>query len=472
MFIGRANEISKLNELYASNKFECVIIYGRRRVGKTTLIEEFCKGKKSIYFVGIESTIQNNLENLSKSIFSLTTPNLSQYPYFDRFDKALDYIYEKFSGEQIILILDEYPYLASSDKSVYSILQNYIDHKFKNSQLFLILCGSSMNFMENQVLGYKSPLYGRGTAQFKIKPFDYFDSSKFYNSFSHEDNAIIYGITGGIPQYLELFDDKKSLKENIINNVLDKTAYLFEEPGNLLKQELREPHIYNGIIRAIAKGASKLNEIATSAGLETSVCSVYIKSLIALNIVKKENPVIDGKIRKSIYRIEDNLYNFWYRFISENISSIVIGNTKTLYDNAIAPYISDYMGNIFEKMCREYLMRLNYSNLLPFPFLSLGRWWGTDPKNKRQIEIDIVAVSKSEKKAIFAECKYKNELVGMKVLEYLVEKSETIGYRFLNKYYYLFSKSGFTKTLKLYALENTKVKLINLDMLYNLELSH
>ena len=220
MFIGRANEISKLNELYASNKFECVIIYGRRRVGKTTLIEEFCKGKNSIYFVGIESTIQNNLENLSKSIFSLITPNLSQYPYFDRFDKALDYIYEKFSGEQIILILDEYPYLASSDKSVYSILQNYIDHKFKNSQLFLILCGSSMNFMENQVLGYKSPLYGRGTAQFKIKPFDYFDSSKFYNSFSHEDNAIIYGITGGIPQYLELFDDKKSLKENIINNVV------------------------------------------------------------------------------------------------------------------------------------------------------------------------------------------------------------------------------------------------------------
>ena len=184
MFVGRDNELKKLNKMYDSEKFECVVMYGRRRVGKTTLINEFCKKKKSIYFVGIESTIQNNLDNLSKSILELTMPNVRTGPSFDKFYKALDYLSDYIGDERLVLVIDEYPYLATSDKSVSSVLQAYIDHKFKSSKLFLILCGSSMSFMENQVLGYQSPLYGRRTAQFKIKPFDYYDSSCFYKEFS------------------------------------------------------------------------------------------------------------------------------------------------------------------------------------------------------------------------------------------------------------------------------------------------
>lgn len=466
MFIGRENELSKLEKLYKSSKFEFVIVYGRRRVGKTTLINEFCKQKKAIYFISIESTIQNNLNNLSKSIFTLTMPGLKSAPGFSSFEKALDYLYEFIKNQRVILVIDEYPYLARADKSVSSILQAYIDHKFKSSRLFLILCGSSMSFMENQVLGYKSPLYGRRTAQFKIRPFDYFDTSEFHDNFNSYEKSIIYGITGGIPQYLEFIDPKKSIRQNIIDNFFDDTGYMFEEPGNLIKQELREPQTYNAIITSIAMGASRLNEISTSSGLETSVCSVYLKSLMNLGLVKKENPVTESKTRKSIYLLEDNMFCFWYRFVLSNISGIIAGNKETIYDEIVGPRLNDYMGKVFEQMCIQHLLRRNKAGKLPFNFLKIGRWWGNNPWKKCQAEIDIVAISDFNKKALFAECKFKNEKTDIEALEKLQHNSELIkGYD--EKYFFLFSKSGFSETLiKLTKTQN--IELVDLDMLFNL----
>lgn len=444
MFIGRKNELEILDNLYKSDRFECPVIYGRRRVGKTTLINEFCKGKKAIYFAAIESTMQNNLENLSKNIFEVTMPNFDVMPAFDKLDKLLDYLYDVSKNERIIFVIDEYPYLASTDRSVSSVLQNYIDHKFKDSKLFLILCGSSMSFMENQVLGYKSPLYGRRTAQFKIKPFDYYTSAQFCPRYSNEDKAILYGITGGIPHYLARIDPKKSIKVNIVENFFNPTGYFFEEPANLLKQELREPQIYNAIIEAIAKGASKLNEIATAVGLLTSLCSTYIKSLILLGIVEKEKPILEDNSKKTIYKITDNMFRFWYRFIPNNMTAIVSGNGENVYEKVVLPHMSDYMGNVFEQISIQYLIRNNNANQLPFMFFNIGRWWGNNPSKKIQAEIDIIAIAVEEKKILFGECKYKNEPVDTDVIDKLLENSELIkGYR--EKYYFIFSKSGFSK---------------------------
>lgn len=463
MFIGRKQELEKLNMMYDSRRFEFAVIYGRRRVGKTTLIKEFCKGKKAIYFVAREANDIINIENFSSDVFAVTSKESEGNVYFPNWEKAFEYIYKTSCDERIILVIDEYPYLAQSNRSISSIIQAHIDMRLKDSKLFLILCGSSMSFMEYQVLGYKSPLYGRRTAQFKIKPFTYYESAQMLKGFSAEDQAVLYGITGGIPEYLSRIRVNLSVKENIKDLFLSESGRLFEEPVNLLKQELREPATYNGIIAAIANGASKLNEIATKNGLESNKCAKYISSLIALGIVKKEKPLTEDESRKSIYLLNDMMFRFWYRFIPGNMSSIASGLSDYVYDKAVAPHLSNYMGQIFEQMCIQYLIRENAAMALPFIFGRIGRWWGNNPEKKRQEEIDILAVD--DENAIFGECKWKNEPTDIGVLNELVEKSMLFK-QYKYKHYMIFSKSGFTAELKESAAAMENVELIDLKKLY------
>ena len=449
--------------MYGSEQFEFAVIYGRRRAGKTTLIKEFCKGKKAIYFVAHESNDIINIENFSSDVFAVTSEESRGNVFFPNWERAFDYIYNIAVNERIILVIDEYPYLAQSNRSISSILQAHIDIKLKDSKLFLILCGSSMSFMEYQVLGYKSPLYGRRTAQFKIKPFTYYESATLLKGFSIEEQSILYGVTGGVPEYLSRIRLNKSLKENIEDLFLTESGHLFEEPVNLLKQELREPATYNGIIAAIANGASRLNEIATKNGLESNKCSKYITALMALGIVKKEKPLTDDEGRKSIYMLEDQMFRFWYRFIPGNLSSIATGLSDIVYEKAIAPQLSNYMGQIFEQMSTQYLMRENAQLSLPFVFGRIGRWWGTNPHKKRQEEIDILALD--EENALFGECKWRNEPLGDGILQELIEKSELFK-QYEHKYYVLFSKSGFTGELLNRAKSMEHVLLVDLKKMF------
>ena len=405
MFIGRNSELQQLNTLYKQDKFQCVIIWGRRRVGKTTLINEFCKDKTAIYFTGIESTAKDNLENFSKSIAAINGSN-DNAPVFKDFRSALININELAQKKKIILIIDEYPYLARSYKPISSVLQELIDNTLKaNPNLFIILCGSSMSFMEKQVLGYQSPLYGRRTAQFHIKPFNFYEVASYYKNFSPEDIAAVYGITGGIPLYMSFINDRLSLKENIINNFLTPSGYMYEEPNNLLNQELREPAIYNAIIRAVATGSSKISEIASKVGIDNAKASNYIDKLIELGIIEKETPAGAPKnSRKTIYGIKDGMFRFWYKFIPQNNVLIQRGKAETAWQN-IEPQFSDYMGKVFENICADYLWE-NYESL-PVSYQQIGRWWGANPKLKREEEIDIVAYA--DNKAILCECKWRNE---------------------------------------------------------------
>jgi AAA+ ATPase superfamily predicted ATPase len=447
MFIGRNNEMEKLKEMYAGTKFECAVVYGRRRVGKTSLIHEFVKNKKAVYFLALETSERVNLENFSKSVqagMALKTP-----PRFASFTDSLEMLGDLSADERIILVIDEYPYLANSVKGMGSILQAQIDMLLKNTKLFLILCGSSMSFMENQVLGYESPLYGRRTAQFKISPLTFYESEGFHSNFDPLDKAVIYGITGGIPHYLAQINEAKTLKENIIASFFNPNSYLSEEPSNLLKQELREPQMYNSIITAIATGSSRLNEIATKTGLETAVCSKYLKSLMSLGIVKKERPILDANSKKTIYRLADSMFRFWYRFVPQNIS-LIQSRAGTKVFESIAAQIPAFMGEVFEEICMQYLWKENLAERLPFFFRDAGRWWGTNPFKKCEQEIDIFAFD--DNNAIFCECKWTNEPVGVSVLNSLTEKSQMFDYR--EKYFFLFSKSGFTSDCKKLASRN------------------
>lgn len=440
MFIGREREVAALDRLYESNKFEFAVIYGRRRVGKTALINHFIDNKEAIYFMGVESNEKQNLENFSKSIIEYSS-GIEAETSFLSFQAALEYVFKLAEKKRLILAIDEYPYVARSSKSLASTLQLLIDKYKDTSQLMLILCGSSMSYMEDEVLAYKSPLYGRRTAQMKIFPFSFDEACRYLKNYSDEDKALAYGIVGGTPQYLLQMDDRLSIEDNIKNTYLNPISFLYEEPTNLLKQEVREPAIYMAIITAIAVGASRMSDISNKVGEDSNICANYLKSLINLGIVKKETPYGEKTSRKSIYSIEDNMFRFWYRFVPNNNSVIMRGAADIVY-RRIEPQLSEYMGAVFEEICKQYLWNLLLNGNSPVEFSELGRWWGNDPIEKKQTEIDIMG-EQDKKTALFGECKWTNEKVDLGVLETLIKRSNLFSY--VNVHLYLFSKSGFTK---------------------------
>ena len=452
MFIGRKTELKQLNEQYNSSRFEFAVIYGRRRIGKTSLIQEFIKDKKALFFTGLETTQKQNLINLSQVILQSSLDDIT----FNSFQAALENVFEKAKKERIIFVIDEYPYLANTYPAISSILQLLIDKNKEDSKLFLILCGSSLSFMEEQVLGYQSPLYGRRTSQYKIKPFSFFETCDYFNSFSYEEKAFIYGLTSGIPLYISLFRENKSLKQNIIDIFLSSKGYLFEEPANLIKQECRDPSTYNSIIQAIATGATKLSEISNQVGIETGLCTTYIKKLISLGIIIKDYPIYKPSKKQTIYLLEDHMFQFWYKFILPNISLINIGMGEKVYEK-IEPHFYEFMGYIFEDICKQYLWLLNIREELPLFFLKLGRWWGNDPRIKAEAEIDILAYN-DENQILLGECKWRNEEIDKKVLEKAIFRSEL--FSFPNKFIYLFSKTGFTSYCLEYAKTNPSIHLV------------
>lgn len=441
MFVGREKELCDLNKRYQSDQFEFAVIYGRRRVGKTTLINEFVKDKESILYSATETNSRKNLMDLSKSIYALSSDYESSSGVFLDFQTALEAVFQMAKKRRIIFVIDEYPYLASCAEGIASIFQILIDRFHQESKLFLILCGSSMSFMENQVMGYKSPLYGRRTCQYKIKPFDFFEVKKYYQNVNSEDLAVLYGITGGIPLYLSMLDGNLTIEENIKNNFLTTSAYLFEEPLNLIKQECRDASQYNTIIGAIAQGASRLSEICCKTGIDTALVSSYLNKLSGLGIVKKEIPFGLSNSRKSLYVIEDFMFRFWYRFVQDNISAINRGMQDQVYQR-IAPHLSDYMGGVFEEICKQYLWKLSLEGKSAVNFMDIGRWWGTNPETRQQIEIDIMGTEDKDT-ALFGECKWRNEKTDLQVLEKLIASSDLFPQK--QKLFYLFSKSEFTR---------------------------
>jgi len=465
MFVGRKREIASLEKQYQKESFQFAVIYGRRRVGKTTLINEFCRGKKSIYFVSLESTAKENLGILSFQILTALAPDAPRNPFSSYFD-AFEYVFNYAKKERVIFAIDEYPYLAESDRAVSSILQAAIDKSQNDSKLFLILCGSSMSFMENQVLGYKSPLYGRRTSQYKILPFEYFECANMLSGFNTTDKITLYGITGGVPDYVSRIDNNLSLRENMKDLFFDPSGRLFEEPSNLLKQELRSPQTYNGIITAVAAGSSRLNEIATKAGIESSQCSNMLDTLIKLGLIRKESPVTEQNSKRTIYMLEDQMFRFWYSFVMPDISRITAGLGDMVCDGILGMRLNTHLGYTFEECSKQYMWHELSLNVLPVSFRKIGRWWGTNRKERREEEIDFIAYSNES--AIFGECKWRNEKTGTDTLENIMKKSELLE-QFTDKYFFIFSKSGCTDPLVNRVSLLPNVRLISLADMFKIE---
>lgn len=464
MFIGRKYEMDKLNALYGSDQFEFAVVYGRRRVGKSTLIKEFCKGKSSIYYMGIEAGRQNNIDGISAAVFSFEGHEMPA-PTFGSYEALFDHI-DKIADQRVILAIDEYPYLADDYPPLSSLIQQHIDMKWKDSRLMLILCGSSMSFMENQVLGYKSPLYGRRSAQLRLEPFKYYELKDFDWNYSNEELALIYGLTGGIGEYLSFIDGRKTVRENISSIYLETAGRMFEEPSNLMKQELREPKMYHTILNAVASGSSTLNEIAGKARESTASCSYHLGSLQSLDIIKKETPAGEKESsRKTIYRIKDSAFRFWYRFVFPYQTFIVNGNGDYVYEHLIEPHLSEFMGSVFEDMCLSFMLHPAVLSKAPFPYGTIGRWWGNNAREKRQEEIDVCALG--EQGVLLGECKWRNETLRRDVLDNLIRKGELFPQTM--KHYFLFSKSGYSEGIMQQASLDERIHPVTLDDMFSVE---
>lgn len=436
MFLAREKELDSLEKMYGKDKFQMVVVYGRRRIGKTSLLNKFVEDKNHIYFPAEEVNDQLNLQKFSKILGEKL--GISNFPAVDDWNTLFSIINEKFADEKLVLIIDEYPYAATANKSLNSILQHVIDYEFKNTNIFLILCGSSMSFMENSVLGEKSPLFGRRTGQLKINPLDYYDAAKFYPDAGNEDKIKYYACVGGTPYYLSLIDPNLSFEENIRDLYFEVSGYLMNEGILLMKQEFREPANYNAVLQAIASGSTTLSEIVGFTKLESSLVSKYLVVLQDLNYIEKIIPFGANSLKgkKSRYQITENFIAFWYRYVFSVKSEIERGNGEIFLNYALAD-LSNHIGKIFEEISRQYMRRLNNSNNLPFLAKSFNTWWGKDKKGNLQ-EVDIVIDSLVGKDMILGECKWRESIKVNKVLETLEERAKYFDSYKVRKY--LFTK--------------------------------
>lgn len=458
-FIGRKKELDNLNEMYHSTSFEMAVIYGRRRVGKTFLIKQFIQNKPAIYVQGVEAAAETNLSFLSNAILNYENPNrLNRNRKFYDFKEAFEEVQDiaDRQSEKLILVMDEYPYFAESSRSISSVLQYVIDHVFLNHKnIMLILCGSSMSFMEHQVLGYKSPLYGRKTGQFNIKPFNIFDTRKMLSNASDEEVLAYYGITDGVPQYLTFIDQSKSVIENIQGMFLKQNAPLQNEPNVLLQEELRKPATYFSILNAIAHGKNKISEIGQAIGsASSSSISQYLSNLMDLEIIERKKPILENSKRKSIYTFKDNMFKFWFKFIAEAGDEIAMDRTQGVLE-AIADELPRFLGPIFEQATCDWLWQ---QNDLPFYPKKIASWWGNNPIEHRQEEVDIVAINHNETQAVVGECKWRNaDKLKHAMIDRLITRSYLLP-KIKERYLYFFVKSA-TKSFENYAF-NHGVKVV------------
>ncbi|WP_408072373.1 ATP-binding protein [Butyrivibrio sp. JL13D10] len=473
MFIGRERELKSLNEIYSKVGFGMTIIYGRRRVGKSYLITEFIKDKKAIFYTATKVGAERNLEFFSKQVLDVLDPEYSDAT-FPSIESVLDILTRKLSesDEKIILVIDELPYWAEKDEALLSILQKYIDTKWLDKNLMLILCGSALSFMEKKVLSEKSPVFGRRDAQIKLEAFNYRDSALFVPDYSPEDKAICYGVTGGVAKYLSLFDPNKSLDDNIKRLFFNTDGYLFDETKNLLTQEFADVTLVNNVIEQVASGENALNIIASKVKEKDPTVLYSLEKLIDVGLVEKKKCITEEKNKKKTqYVLKDHMFKFWYEFIPKAISVIEMGQGELYYEKAVKPKLHEFMGSVFEEMCRYYTLEQGIQGTFGSFLTETGTWWGVeqlqDAEGKwyqQATDIDVVGISTIDKTAVIGECKFKNEKIDKGIYETLIGRARLISGKYNITKYLLFSLSGFTDWFN--DIDKTNLVLITVDDMY------
>lgn len=474
MFVGREAELQFLEGRYIEKGGQLVVLYGRRRIGKTETLKQFCKKKPHVFFACRECTDKMQLKNFSEKMLQEDIPERKYFRQFEDWEQAFRSILNlPYAESKKLLVIDEFPYMCKSNAEIPSILQNLWDEVLKDSNIMIILCGSAMSFIEKELLAEKNPLYGRATGIYKMKELGFYDAIKFFPNYSDRDKVLAYSILGGIPHYLKQFNPNLPLTENIKKSILSKGCVLYSEVEFLLRQELRETPIYNSIIEAVALGNTRLNDISQKSLIDdTSKTSIYLRNLIELGIVERQFPVDVGikaraNIHRGTYRLTDHFFRFWYAFVLMNYSDLEAGDIDGVFRYVIEPALNEYAADTFEDICRQFVCELQKAGRLPFRYSQIGRWVGKttirDVKKKRvaETEIDIVAVSNGFQKYFIGECKFKNS--PFRYSEYLDTIQKLAPQKEIAEFYYgLFSASGFDQKIEQLKQTDRKIYLFDL----------
>lgn len=471
MFVGRKRELSSLEKLYHQQGFDMTVIYGRRRIGKSTLIREFLKDKRAIFYTATKVGKARNLELFCQQVVSLLDPSLTGVS-FSSLEAILDFITDRLSGDKLVLVIDELPYWAQDDGALLSVLQKYIDTRWSERDMMIILCGSSLSFMENKVLSEKSPLFGRRNKQIRLEAFDYLEAAEFVPNYSAEDRAIIYGITGGVAKYLAMIDPRSSADDNIKAQFFNTDGYLYDEPRNLLAQEFTDVALVNNVIEQIASGSNTVNEISLKIRQNSSTVLYALDKLIQVGLITKKKCITEEKNRKKTqYVLKDQMFRFWYAFIPKATSIIEIGQGDLYFDRVVKPQIHNYMGSVFEEMCRYYTLKEGICGAFGNTLTEVGTWWGTEillrgsEKVQQSADIDVVGISELDKTAVLGECKFKKEKIDKNVYDTLLRRSAVISGKYRIIRFLFFSLSGYTSWFD--SIQNNDIVLLTLDDLYH-----
>lgn len=446
-FINREQELSFLEETWQGSKAQFVVLWGKRRVGKTELVKQFIADKPHLYFLSESTHDREQLARFSAAVGRFFQEPLLTTRGFSGWEESFAYIRDK--RKKFVLVIDEFPYLIQSNQAIPGLFQKAWDEYWSKSNIRLILLGSSIAMMESEVLGYKSPLYGRRTGQWKVEPMDFDAVGRFRATAPIEDRVFHYSLAGGIPAYWLQFDREKDFAHNLKQHVLRKGQALYDEVEFILREELREPRYYFALLQAVAQGKRKLSEIVNATGISQPSANKYLGVLADLGIVEREIPVTEGKplkSKKGLYRIIDEFFSFWFRFVFPRRAELEMGLADAVLKDILGQ-MPQYVSTVYEKIAKESLRM--HTDLF-FPFSAVGRWWD------RNNEIDLVAINPSLNSILFCEVKWSEKPVGVDVYEALREKAKQVSWRQKDRkeFYCLLSRKGFTDAMVKRAKED------------------
>lgn len=466
MFVGRDKELVALEQHYATGRFEMAVIYGRRRVGKTALISEFVKGKPCLFFTAQEKSNEINLRGFSEKAFEFFSMGGS-LPSFGTWESALSFVAERAREYSLpfVFVFDEFPYAAKAHPALPSAFQIAVDHEFSGIDMTMILCGSNQGFMESEVLGSKSPLYGRRTMQIRLRPLDFFAALPLLGGSSAEDKVRFYAAFGGTPYYLEQIDRDANFAENVSRLFFNPYGLLFREPEMLLRQELRETALYSSILDAVAAGATQPKLIAERAGVEQNSIGKYLTTLSGMGLIRRDVPFGENpdRSRSGIWHIDDPFFAYWYRFVSPYIDAIDQGAGNAIAGRAARPeMLETYVGGQFENICMQWVYRKNAMGDLGFLAAIFGKWWGGDPTLREQVDIDVVASDSQGHDLLAGECNWRNSFDETDAIETLEHRAGIIA-KSARRHYVLFTKRPVSDGTRKKAADRGDLQIVTAD---------
>lgn len=467
-FINREKERAFLESEYNKESASFIVIYGRRRIGKTSLIKEFIKDKSALFFLATEESESEN-RNAFKTAVSeyIKNPLLAQAD-INNWEELFSYIVNDATHDRKLIIIDEFQYIGKANHAFVSVLQKIWDTMLSDKNIMLILCGSLVNMMYSQTLSYDSPLYGRRTGQIKMKQIAFRYYQDIFPTADQRQLIENYAVTGGVPKYIESFELYDNVYTAIKRCVMSKESYLYEEPAFLLEKEVQDVGSYFSIIKTIASGKEKQSEIASALNVAQTNLPKYLKTLIDLDILEREVPATEDKPEKSkmgLYKIKDNYIRFWFRFIYPYRSYIEMDNTDFVMQKIKTGFVANHAAYVYEDICRrEYLPDLVANGSWSFTPTRIGRWW-----DRSDTEIDIVAIDENSDNVIFGECKFTNEPMDIDVYYHLLEKVERVEWKKKTRknHFVFFGFNGYTDKLRQLAEGKDNIMIVNITYKVN-----